>query len=75
MNQIMEIIEESNRKKVQMFKVVDHIKELKSFIDKEELSEWNPLYYIYYPAKSSVHASKVQLKAAYQSLRIMEINI
>jgi len=40
-----------------------NILHLNEFIKREEKSKWNPMYYLYYPAKASVIASKEQLIA------------
>ena len=42
---------------------------LSMFIKLEEKSKYNPMYYLYYPAKASVIASKIQLKACLISLK------
>lgn len=42
---------------------------LERFIMREEISKFNPMYYLYYPAKSSVNASKIQLKAVISGIK------
>ena len=61
----------SNFKK-QFKHTASRIGELKSFISEHEKSKYNPMYYLYYPARTSVEMSKIQLSTYYEALRILE---
>lgn len=56
------------------YRIKINIEYLESFIKREEVSKWNPFYYLYYPAKASVYASKAQLKGCYESIGLLNEN-
>lgn len=45
---------------------------LERFIELEEKSKWNPFYYLKYPAKASVNASKIQLRGCKSALLALD---
>ena len=53
----------------QRYQIEFTINHLKMFIELNDKSKYNPMYYLYYPAKASVIASKIQLKACLISLK------
>ena len=53
----------------QRYQIEFTINYLNMFIKIKEKSKYNPMYYLYYPAKASVIASKVQLKSCLASLK------
>ena len=51
------------------FELKLHIGYYETFIELNEKSRFNPMYYLYYPAKASVISSKLQLMSYQASLK------